>query len=456
MDIKIYNSLTRNKDAFKPIKNGEVSMYHCGPTVYDTAHIGNFRTFIFNDILRRVFEYNGYKVKQVMNITDVDDKTIKRSSDEGLKLAELTKKYEDIFIEELDSLNIKRPSFMPRARESVKEMIDMINTLLEKGFAYKASDGVYFKINKFENYSQLANLKLDREIKERISNDNYDKDNPQDFALWKFHTNESEEAVWDAPFGKGRPGWHIECSAMSKMILGDTIDIHTGGIDLIFPHHTNEIAQSECANGKRFVNYWVHGGFINVNDEKMAKSKGNFYKLNDIKEMGISPIGYRYWLLTSHYRSPVNFTLDAVKGAQTAFIRLIDSFLRLKEVKNEHIHAHGEMRDYRKEFIEKISDDFDMPQALAITWDMIKDHSIHAKEKVEMLLDFDKVFGFGLDKIMSMKKEIPVEIIALAEAREQARKDKEWEKSDALRIEIESRGYTIKDTSDGFELSENN
>jgi cysteinyl-tRNA synthetase len=239
---------------------------------------------------------------------------------------------------------------------------------------------------------------------------------------------------------------------MSKKTLGETIDIHTGGIDLIFPHHTNEIAQSESANEKHFVNYWIHIGFINVENEKMSKSKGNFYKLDDIENLGISPIGFRYWLLTSHYRSPVNFTLEAVKGAQTAYIRLIDSFLRLYHTEHEHIHSHGENRDYRSEFIDNINDDFDMPKALALTWDMIKDHSIPAKDKVNMLLDFDKVFGLGLDKVKEIKQEIPEEVIVLAEARDQARDDKEWDKADALRIEIENRGYTVKDTPSGFEI----
>jgi cysteinyl-tRNA synthetase len=452
MEIKIHNTLSGKKEVFKPIKKGHLTMYHCGPTVYDTAHIGNFRTFISNDIIRRVFEYNEYKVDQVMNITDVDDKTINRSSAEKIPLSTLTKKYEEIFLQDIEKLNIKRPNKIPKATECIQDMIEMISNLLEKGIAYKTKDGVYFKINEFKNYGQLAHINPDRETKERIANDEYDKENPQDFALWKFHTNESPEAVWEAPFGKGRPGWHIECSAMSKKTLGETIDIHTGGIDLIFPHHTNEIAQSESANEKHFVNYWIHIGFINVENEKMSKSKGNFYKLDDIENLGISPIGFRYWLLTSHYRSPVNFTLEAVKGAQTAYIRLIDSFLRLYHTEHEHIHSHGENRDYRSEFIDNINDDFDMPKALALTWDMIKDHSIPAKDKVNMLLDFDKVFGLGLDKVKEIKQEIPEEVIVLAEARDQARDDKEWDKADALRIEIENRGYTVKDTPSGFEI----
>lgn len=452
MEIKIHNTLSGKKEVFKPIKQGHLYMYHCGPTVYDTAHIGNFRTFISNDIIRRVFEYNKYDVKQVMNITDVDDKTINRSKVENTSLSDLTKKYEDIFLQDIEKLNIKKPNKIPRAREYVQDMIDMISTLLEKNIAYKTNDGIYFKINEFKNYGELAHIKPDRELQERISNDEYDKDNPQDFALWKFHTNEGPEAIWDAPFGKGRPGWHIECSAMSKKTLGETIDIHTGGIDLIFPHHTNEIAQSESANRKAFVNYWVHIGFINVEDEKMSKSKGNFYKLADIENLDISPIVFRYWLLTSHYRTPVNFTLQALNASKTAYIRLIDSFLKFYHTEHEHIHSHGESVDYKKEFLKYINDDFDMPKALALTWDMIKDHSVSAKDKVGILLDFDKVFGLGLDKIKEIKEEIPQEILVLAEAREQARFDKEWDKADALRMEIENRGYMVKDNSDGFEI----
>ncbi len=438
-------------------------MYSCGPTVYDTAHIGNFRTFITNDLVKRIFIYNGYDVEHVMNITDIDDKTIKRSIAEDTKLNVLTKHYEDAFLRDIHSLNIVTPNKVLRATEYINQMISMISTLIAKGIAYKTKDGIYFSIALSKNYGELAKLKIastdTTTLQERISNDEYEKENPRDFALWKFHSNEDGEIKYDAPFGAGRPGWHIECSAMSVDALGPNIDIHTGGTDLIFPHHTNEIAQSEACTGKHFVNYWVHTAFMNVNDTKMSKSKGNFLKLNDLVELGISPLAYRYWLLTSHYRSQVNFTVDAVKAAQTAYIRLVETFIRLGEVKNEHVHASANPRDYKKKFGESINDDFNTPEALALTWDLIKDHSVLAKDKISLLLDFDAVFGLGLNAVMQMKNDevsnIPAEITLLAEAREMARKEKEWDKADALRKEIESRGYTVKDTEGGVEVREN-
>ncbi len=457
MAIKIYNTLTSQKEDFRPLVDGKVGIYTCGPTVYDSVHIGNLRSFLMSDIIRRVFEFNNYFVTQVMNITDVDDKTIKKSRDQNISLNELTRHYENIFMNDIHSMNILTPNRILRATDHINEMIEMISILLEKGIAYQSKDGIYFSIALSKNYGQLAKLKFDAtdssKLKERISNDEYEKENPRDFVLWKFTSEDDNGNSWDAPFGNGRPGWHIECSAMSIKALGQTIDIHTGGADLIFPHHTNEIAQSECATDKNFVNYWMHGAFMNVNDTKMAKSKGNFLKLSDIEDSGISPIAFRYWLFTSHYRTQVNFTIDAVKSAQNAFVRFVESFVRLNEVEHEHIHASANPINYREEFLNRINDDFNMPEALALAWELIKDHTIEADEKVRLLLDFDRVFGFGLRAIIEMKNDensiIPVEITALAEAREDARKNKEWDKADALRSEITQRGYEIKDGSDG-------
>lgn len=461
MSIYIHNTMSGKKEEFKPLEENKVGIYSCGPTVYDTAHIGNLRTYVSNDLIRRVFEYNGFFVKHVMNLTDIDDKTIRRSQEKKISLEELTRHYETIFLADLHSLNILTPNRVLRATDHIKDMIEMISTLLEKDIAYISKDGVYFSIGKFPEYGKLAKLKIDpldsSSLKERISNDEYEKENPRDFALWKFYTETDGDVVYDAPFGKGRPGWHIECSAMSTWALGPTIDVHIGGTDHIFPHHTNEIAQSEASTGKHFVNYWIHCAFMNVNDDKMAKSKGNFLRLADLEESGISPVAFRYWLLTSHYRSQVNFTLEAVKASQTAFIRFVETFLRLGEVQHEHIHASANPRDYKTEFNTKINDDFNMPEALALAWELIKDHSLESKEKIFLLLDFDKVFGFGLKSILEMKKgekdSIPKEIIALAETREQARNDKKWEMADALRLEIENRGYSLKDTDDGFVLN---
>jgi cysteinyl-tRNA synthetase len=461
MSIHIHNTLSGQNEKFVPLEDGKVSIYSCGPTVYDTAHIGNFRTFTTNDLVRRIFEYNGYKVKHVMNITDIDDKTIKRSLDEKTTLEKLTRHYETLFMADIHSLNILTPSNVLRATDHIKEMIAMISTLIKKDIAYVTKDGVYFSISKFPEYGKLAKLKIglrDTEtLLERISNDEYEKENPRDFALWKFHTESDGDVRYDAPFGSGRPGWHIECSAMATHALGPSIDIHTGGVDLIFPHHTNEIAQSEACTDRPFVKYWVHTAFMNVNDDKMSKSKNNFFKIADIEEAGISPLAYRYWLLTSHYRSQVNFTTEAVKAAQTAYIRFIETFIRLGEVEHEHIHASASPRDYKAEFLEKINNDFNLPEALALAWDLIKDHGVESSEKIKLLLDFDNVFGLGLKAVADMKAEekqnIPAEIIALSEAREMARNSKDFDQADALRKEILDRGYEIKDTDDGPYIS---
>ncbi len=463
MPIQLYNSLSRAKEEFKPLKAGQVGIYGCGPTVYDTAHIGNFRTYIAMDIVRRVFQYEGYDVTFVMNSTDVDDKTIKRSQKEKKNLLELTRHYETVFLGDLHSVNIRTPEKFLRATDHIKEMIDMTTTLLEKGIAYATRDGVYFSISKFPAYGKIAQIKLDSEIRERIANDEYDKENPRDFALWKFYSPDDGDVSWESPFGKGRPGWSIECSAMAKAALGTTIDIHMGGIDLLFPHHTNEIAQSEAANGVPFANYWLHSAFINVNDEKMAKSKGNFLKLADLEEAGISAVAYRYWLLTSHYRSQVNFTLEAVKGAQNAFVRLVEAFIHLstsEHIHDDHHHHHAvvaEPLDYKAEFKKIITDDFNMPEAVALIWKLVKDPVVESQEKSKLILDFDKVLGLGLQAVLEMTRAtleegVPPEIMALVSAREEVRRAKEWAKSDALRKEIEARGYSVKDTDEGPEV----
>ncbi len=444
MDIQLYNTLSKTKETFKPLKVGIVSMYHCGPTVYDTPHIGNYRTFVMNDVVRRVFEYNSYQVIQAMNVTDVDDKTIRRSREEGISLNALTRKYEKLFMEGITSLNILTPHHLIRATEHIPSMIELIQTLLDKKIAYTTSDGVYMSIEKVKDYGALAHLKKTDISKERIANDEYDKSNPHDFALWKFTTSDDVDNSWEAPFGKGRPGWHIECSAMAMKVLGETIDIHTGGNDLIFPHHTNEIAQSESATGKTFAHYWMHGAFMNVEEEKMAKSKGNFIKLESLHDQMISPIAYRYWLLTAHYRSPVNFTYAAVQAAQSALIRLMGILANFPE--------NGvAIPFYTERFNAFINDDLDTPKAIALIWDLIKDNRRSDADKRATIADFDRVLGLNLSSIPHLVDEpTPPEIQALAEAREEARKNKEWDKADALRAEIEARGYTVLDSEKGF------
>jgi cysteinyl-tRNA synthetase len=445
-EIHLHNSLTRQKEVFTPLTKGEVSMYHCGPTVYDTPHIGNYRTFVMNDFLRRMFEYNGYAVTQAMNITDVDDKTIRKSQAENKPLQEVTRHYEEQFLAGLSSLHTLPPHRLLRATESIEDMISLINTLLEKGVAYKADDGVYIHIDKVAEYGKLANLKLGDESHERIANDEYDKDNPRDFAVWKFRSAEDGDVSWPAPFGEGRPGWHIECSAMAMKVFGPTMDIHTGGNDLIFPHHTNEIAQSESATGKRYANYWLHGGFMSMNDEKMAKSKGNVIKLNNLESESISPLAFRYWLMTAHYRSPINFTTEAVRAAQTALIRLIATV-------REYPEGGSVVAEYREKFTTAISDDLDMPKAVALVWELIKDSAVPDANKRATILDFDRVLGLDLAAVPSYEEEpVPPEIAVLAEAREEARREKDWEKADALRNEIEARGFEVMDTPNGIQV----
>ncbi len=429
-------------------------MYNCGPTVYDTPHIGNYRTFVLNDLIRRTFEYNDYEVTQVMNITDVDDKTIRRSRAENVKLSTLTKKYEDLFFQGLTSLNILKPQNITRATEYISAMIELVQSLLDNRVAYKAKAGIYVSIDKVKNYGALACLDLSKDSndehgQERISNDEYDKENPRDFAVWKFRNEDDGDVFWPASFGEGRPGWHIECSAMSMKILGPTMDIHTGGSDLIFPHHTNEIAQSESATGKPFVHYWIHGGFMNVNGDKMSKSKNNFSKLEELSGSDVSPIAFRYWLLTAHYRTQINFTFEAVKAAQNAFLKLAANI-------SEYPEGGVISADYKEKFIKYINDDFDMPRAVALVWDLMKDSGVSNDNKRATVLDFDKVFGLGLSKLVKESVEIPQNIKALADAREIARQNKDWTKADELRKQIEQAGYDVSDKDGAYKITKKN
>ncbi|MEK7568706.1 MAG: cysteine--tRNA ligase [Patescibacteria group bacterium] len=442
MDVTLFNTLSRTLEKLEPLHDREVRMYHCGPTVYDYAHIGNLRSFIFADILRRTLEYAGYSVKQVMNITDIDDKTIKRSRDEGVTLATITNRYEDIFLADLRHLNIKVPERMPHATEHVGGMIALIEKLLREGFAYTADDGVYFDIAKSKGYGTLAELDLNAVTESRIGNDEYDKKNARDFALWKFWTPEDGENVFDASFGRGRPGWHIECSAMAMSELGDeTIDIHTGGIDLVFPHHTNEIAQSEAATGKQFAKYWLHNEFVMVDGQKMSKSLGNITTLKTVAEHGINPLAFRYFILGTHYRAKANFTWEGLAGAQTALIRLSDHLG--EEIGTVH-------KEYQKRFAEFVASDLDTPRALALAWEVAKDPSLSTADKTATLLDFDRVLGLGLT--VRVPEKIPAEISSLVGTREEARQNKDWAKSDKIRDKINALGWDILDTDKGSEI----
>ncbi|MBU1092044.1 cysteine--tRNA ligase [Patescibacteria group bacterium] len=435
MAVTLYNYLTRKKEIFKPINNKQVGLYTCGPTVYDKVHIGNLRTYIFEDVLKRTLEYDGQKVRHVMNITDIDDKIIKRMQGENKTLEQVTKPYTELFHKDIEKLNIEKANHYPKATEHIQEMIKLIETLLDKDIAYKSEDGsVYFDISKFENYGSFALIKKD-ELKHgtRIKNDEYDKKNISDFVLWKSTTDSGPS--WDAPFGKGRPGWHIECSAMSAKYLGETIDIHAGAVDLIFPHHQNEIAQSESATGKQFASYWIEGEHLLVNNQKMSKSLGNFYTLDDIEQKNFEPLAFRYLALNVHYRSKINFTWQGMESSQNGLGNLRQQIYLLG-------NDSGKINDkYKKEFSDKINEDLNTPQALAVLQKVLKS-DMPNEDKLATVFDFDKVMGLRLNK----KVEIPRRILILTKERERARQEKNWEKSDKIRIEIEKLGYKIEDS----------
>jgi cysteinyl-tRNA synthetase len=436
--LKLYNTLSRKKEDFKPLHAKEVRMYSCGPTVYNYAHIGNFRTYIFNDILKRSLLFLGYKVSHVMNITDVDDKTIKASREEKTILKDFTKKYEKIFFDDMDELNIMKPTYVLRATESIPEMVELIKVLIEKGYAYKTSDGIYFSISKFKDYGKLARIERMKNVKERVNADNYDKENPKDFALWKFYNPEDGDVFWNTEIGKGRPGWHIECSAMSMKILGSTLDIHTGAVDLIFPHHTNEIAQSEAATGKKFVKYWLHGGFLIMKEEKMSKSLGNILYMKDLKSCGFKPLHYRYFCLTTHYRSPLIFSMENLESAKNSYERMKNIAMGLKDDGKTN-------KEYLKKFEDAINNDLDMPKALSTAWNLLRDEK--AEGKLQTIRIMDEVFGLKL--LEKEKIKIPDEIQNMIEEREKARKAKDWKKSDKIRENVKKMGFWIDDTAEG-------
>ena len=448
MPLKFYNTLTREKEIFTPIDDPNVSFYSCGPTVYNYPHIGNYRAYIFADTLKRVLQYDGYKVHHIMNLTDIDDKTIFNSQKEGRTLKEFTEFYTDEFLKDIKSLNIISPTKFTKATDYIDEMVAIIKKLLDKGLAYKSNDGsVYYDIKKFKNYGKLSHLVLEDQKENasgRIKTDEYEKDNAQDFALWKSWDEKDGNVFWDTELGKGRPGWHIECSAMSMSNLGEQIDIHTGGVDNIFPHHENEIAQSEGATGKQFVKYWMHNEWVLVDQKKMSKSADNFYTLRDLIGKGINPLSYRFWLLMANYRTRVNFVWEAVEGAETALKRLYGLYADLgADVGSIH-------KEYQNKFREYLEDDLDTPRALTLLWDVIKDENMSDGDKRATILDFDKVLGLGFENLQ--EDIIPDEIKKLAEEREEARKNKDFKKSDELRDKINSLGYEVKDTADGNKI----
>ena len=447
--LQFYNTLSHQKEVFTPLNSPEVRFYSCGPTVYNYAHIGNYRAYIFADVLKRVLMYEGYKVHHIMNLTDIDDKTIRDSQKEGKTLKEFTEFYTEKFYEDSKSLNILPPEKFTKATDYIDEMVDITKKLIEKDLAYKSEDGsVYFNIKKFPNYGKLSGVVLEDQkenAKGRIKTDEYDKDNVQDFALWKAWDANDGDVFWETELGKGRPGWHIECSAMSMANLGEEIDIHTGGVDNIFPHHENEIAQSEGVTEKQFVKYWMHNEWLLVDGKKMAKSAGNYYTLRDLIAKGIDPLAYRFWLLMANYRTRVNFVMDALEGAETALKRLQALYIGL----GSNIGKTDE--NYVNKFKIAIEDDLNTPLAISSMWDLLKDAGVSNADKKATLLDFDKVFGLGLENLK--KDVIPEEVLKLVAEREQARQEKDFKKSDDLRTQINSLGYEVKDTSEGQKVN---
>ena len=455
MTLKLYNTLTRKKEVFKPLKGNLVGIYSCGPTVYDFAHIGNYRAYLATDILKRYLRHKGFKVKHVMNITDVDDKTIAASQREGISLSEYTERYTKAFFEDIKTLNIEEADVYPRATENIKEMAALIKKLVDKGYAYKTDNGsVYYDISKFKNYGKLSHTKI-KELKvgARVSQDSYEKENAKDFALWKGYTAEDGDVSWETEIGKGRPGWHIECSVMSIKYLGETFDIHSGGVDLVFPHHENEIAQSEAATGKKFVNLWFHNEHLLVDNKKMAKSFGNFYTLRDLFIKGYEAKPVRYLLISSHYRQKLNFSFEGLEAAKNAIERLQNFILKLMEEKGREDNKKIKklIDDAGKKFEEKMDDDLNISEALAVVFSFITDinkekiSKKNADDILKLMKEFDSVLG-----IIDFKKEnIPGEILQLVEERENARKNREWEKADKARKEIKEKGFIVEDIKEG-------
>jgi len=465
--MHIYNSLSRTKEELRPIEPGHVKFYTCGPTVYNFAHIGNFRAYTFEDILRRVILYNGLRVTQVMNLTDIDDKTIRGAQEKGVPLKSFTKPYIDAFFDDLKALNIQPAEHYPAATDHIPEMIVLIAKLFERGLAYTSEDGsVYFSVDKLPGYGKLA--RLDRQnlrAGARVAQDEYEKESYGDFALWKAWDEGDGEVAWDSPWGRGRPGWHLECSAMSMHYLGETFDLHTGGIDNLFPHHENEIAQSEGATGKPFVTYWMHCAHLRVNGEKMSKSLGNFFTLRDLIEKGWSGREIRMVLINGHYRQPLNFTFDALEAARTALARIDECVDALEECAGGAAPAEGlpawavETRDA---FTVAVNDDLNIPEAFAALFALVRgsnsalrDGKLSAADAAALLALFDRmdsvlgVIRFGR---AARTDAVPAEITALVEARAAARAAKEWAESDRLRDELAAKGWEVRDSKEGQKL----
>ncbi|MGB2804715.1 MAG: cysteine--tRNA ligase [Candidatus Zixiibacteriota bacterium] len=458
MPLRFYNTLTRKKEEFYTIHPGEVRMYTCGPTVYDFAHIGNFRAYVFGDILRRHLEYKGYKVTYVTNITDVDDNTIRGSRKEGIALPEYTKRYKQAYFEDLKSLNIKPADVYSEATAHIKDMVSLVKSLREKGHAYENEGSTYYRIASFPDYGKLSRMDMSGlKAGVRVAADQYEKEQVADFALWKRWEEKDGDVFWETEVGKGRPGWHIECSAMSMKYLGNHFDIHTGGVDLIFPHHENEIAQSEAATGEKFVNFWLHNEHLMVEGRRMAKSLGNYYTLRDILEKGFNPIAIRYLLMATHHRQQLNFTFDGLGAAKNALQRLYDFADNLKLIKGEKDNPEidGVLQRAKEAFGEALDDDLNTSEALGVTFTLVKEVNRLMDEKAISGSDAGKVLTVvnEFDSVLGLLKReeliLDQEVKALIEKRVKARKDKDFALADQIRKDLEEKGIILEDTPEG-------
>ena len=459
MDLYFYNTLTKKKEKFVPIDNKEVRIYSCGPTVYKDATIGNMRTNIFQDVLRRVLKYNGYTLKHAMNITDVghlvsdgdegEDKMIKTAREEHKSPMEIAEYYTKLFFQDLELLNIETPEIICKATDHIKEMLEYVEKLVENGYAYETSTAIYFDISKLDKYPILSNLNLEEQKAGARVDVDKEKKSPYDFALW-IKAPENHLMKWDSPWGASYPGWHIECSAMGQKYLGEQFDIHTGGIDLIPTHHENEIAQSKGRCGKIPANYWMHGEYLLIDGGKMSKSLGNVYLIKDLCQRGHDPLVYRLFSYSCHYRNKLNFTWEAIDATSKSLERLKNGYQMHLEGKDNV--DDEEIKQLEEKFHQAINDDLNMPAAMGIVWKVVRMEKKSPKF-AELLAKFDTVLGLKIEeKTKNVQAEIPEEIMQLVEQRKQARKSKDWAKSDELRELIKNKGYEIKDTKDGMEI----
>ncbi|KZL93150.1 cysteine--tRNA ligase [Clostridium magnum] len=459
--MKIFNTMTRQKEEFIPLSEGEVKMYVCGPTVYNFFHIGNARTFVVFDSVRRYFEYRGYKVNFIQNFTDIDDKMIKRANEENTTVKELGDRFIEEYYKDADALNIERATVNPRATHYINQIVEFVKELIDLGYAYETNGDVYFNTKKFQGYGKLSKQNIEElQLGARIDVDERKKD-PMDFAIWK--SQKPGEPAWESPWGMGRPGWHIECSCMARDLLGETIDIHAGGSDLAFPHHENEIAQSEARTGKTFANYWMHSAFVNVNNQKMSKSLNNFFTAREILEKYDADV-IRMFMLSGHYRTQINFSLELLDSTKAALDRIYNSIANLEnlldEVKVENITESEKeytktLTSYRQKYIEKMDDDFNTADAISVIFDLVREINTNvgsnsSKELVKYSLDLIRELGNPLGILQNSKKgSIEEEIEKLIEQRQQARKNKDWALSDKIRDDLKAQGIILEDTPQG-------